>query len=792
MSPQAPFLNVSSFVSEEEPVAHEVFETSSPPISPFLRIYEEEDGGQSSAENEEYAAFLNNLYDEELDEALFELAGEARDLYETQIMNEVEGFGTDSRGAERLLEQHFAPLAREIEEKIGDLAKELGPRDIRSIADTEIDMLMGRYEATGELSPSFENFFGKVFKAVKKVAKGAVDLAKKGISAAAKLGLGPVLNKLKALIKPLLDRVIKFAMGKLPAWAQPMAKKLAERIPSLKELEVSYEFDQESDAGGDITEIQLEFDREMANLLFAPGEVEMDLELAEILTEAKAAEGDPIAELEHARVQFIDGIGQLEEGEDPAPYIERFIPAILPALKLGIKLAGRPKVVGFLANYLNNLLVKKIVGQKYGPMLSKAIVDAGLRLIHLEATAEDESLAAGSAVAATVEDTVGRIAALPEYILDDPELLEGFVLEAIEDAAAANLPPILSEEAYRMRPNLRESRKLRGTWIGQPLRGGRRCYKKYSRIIRTRISPHKAMAVKSFGGVPLAEFLDEQLGISPGEELEAEMHLFESVPGTTLSEVALMEADTPGLGSAEAYTQLHPLTMEAAGILLGEPGLGREVDPRYLANHYTTKAGQRFYCLGVRGKRPIRTVDLSGKARMRRMSKVNIDLDFRNNQIRIYLYLSEIRAQNISVKLRTQTHTGTVAAILGKMLERGMRRSLTSGFGLKIIHESVTPGQWLEALKKLPSQAQTILLGRIMEWTLKGLPDQLKANAQQFIAATEGPEDGVTLKFIIADPPGFAELGQALKGKALSLTSLKLSDGAPNLAFNILPGYKHE
>jgi hypothetical protein len=174
------------------------------------------------------------------------------------------------------------------------------------------------------------------------------------------------------------------------------------------------------------------------------------------------------------------------------------------------------------------------------------------------------------------------------------------------------------------------------------------------------------------------------------------------------------------------------------------------------------------------------------------MSRVNVDLDFRNNQIRIYLYLSEIRAQNISVKLRAQTHAGSVAAGLGKMLELGIRRSLIDGFGLKIIHESVTPGQWLEALKRLPSQAQTLLFGRMMEWTLKGLNEQLKQHSQQFIAATEGPEDGLTLKITIAAPPGFAGLGQALKGKVLSLSDLKLSDGAPNLAMDIFPGYKHE
>lgn len=38
--------------------------------------------------------------------------------------------------------------------------------------------------------------------------------------------------------------------------------------------------------------------------------------------------------------------------------------------------------------------------------LSQAIVDAGMRMIHLEAIPQDEIKAAGSAIAAPVEETV--------------------------------------------------------------------------------------------------------------------------------------------------------------------------------------------------------------------------------------------------------------------------------------------------------------------------------------------------------------------------------------------------
>jgi len=128
-------------------------------------------------------------------------------------------------------------------------------------------------------------------------------------------------------------------------------------------------------------------------------------------------------------------------------------------------------------------------------VLSKAIVDAGLRLMMLEATPEDESRAAASAVTATVEETVRRVAAAPDYVLDDQELLEGFALEAFEQAAAANLPAVLPEETYRKRPNLGEARRLRGVWVMMP-RGRRKRYKKFSRRIPVRLMRTRPRSLK--------------------------------------------------------------------------------------------------------------------------------------------------------------------------------------------------------------------------------------------------------------------------------------------------------
>ncbi|MFY9200599.1 MAG: hypothetical protein WAO81_06985 [Methanosarcina flavescens] len=790
MKNQAPFLIISSFAVEE--VTQEIFETSTPPSTPFLSLYEsEETGGVIDPETEEYVQFLNELYDEEFDEALYGLVSEAASLYEVRFTHE----NGDSRiigyEAERFLNQHFAPLITESEAMLGSLETELSQRDIKSLSEYEIGEIVDRYKPSIELTPNFENFLGRLKKAVKKVAGKAVDLAKKGISAAAKLGIGPILNKLKALIKPLLKRVVQTAIGKLPVQLQPMAKKLAERLPFLKEFEEgNYPVPEDTELS-EISLIQYEFDQHVANVLFAHTEVEQDLEVSQVLTEQQIPDVYPLAELDNARNDFVEKLQHLKEGEDPTPYVENFIPAILPALKVGIRLIGRKKVVDFLAKFLGKL-IQKFVGPQHTPALSQAIVDAGLRLIHLEATYEDESRAASSAVAATIEETVRRVAELPDYILNDQELLEGFVLEAFEQAAATNLPQVLPEEIYQKRPDLGEARKLRSTWITMPS-GRRKRYKKFSRKIPTRLSPHKVSAIKTFEGISLEEFLEEKLGVAPGEEVEAIVHLYESIPGTRLTDISRLEENSTGLNTQDAYEQLHPLTADAAGLLLGEPELGRDVDPRYLIDPYSTTVGQRFYYLEIPGKRPLMTPVAPGQAKMRRATSVRVILDFPRNEIEVRLFLSEIRAQEIAVKLRQHTHIGTVTARLQKPIKRGLRRALSGSPGrLKIIHEAVTPDQWSSAFQRLPSLVPMILLGKLNEWVLKGISDHLKQHSEAFIQAASDTADGVTLVVTVENPPGFPQLRQALKGESLSLPSLKMSDGTPTVKIRVTPGYSHE
>jgi hypothetical protein len=790
MKNSTPFLEVQSFAEEE--VSRSIPEPSGPPSSPFLAVYETGDTGDLiDPQTDNYVVFLNELYDDEFEEALFTLASEATALHEEWFQHEHGEPRVMAHEAERLLIQHFAPLVAEAHTMLDSFAREFGQRDPYSLTQDEIAVVLKRYQPSQELVPSFEEFLGKLKKVVSKVAGTAVDLAKKGAGAAARAGLGPVLERLKALVKPLLQRVVQTAIGRLPAQLQPHARRLAERLPLLKEIE---EGDEPLSAIGETCEvarIQYEFNHRVANLLFASTEVELELEVARLAAEQSSMPDHyPLAELDLARNRFVEKLGRLREGEDPTPHVEEFIPAILPALQLGIRLAGRKRVVDFLAGLVGKL-IERFVGPQHTPALSQAIVDAGLRMIQLEAGPEDASQAAASAVVATIEETVRRVADLPDHVLDDEELFEGFALRAFEQAAASNLPPVLPESTYRKRPDLTEARSLNGTWVMMP-QGRRKRYKKFSRKLTTRLSPHKVASLESFEGIPLEEFLEEELGVPLGEELEAVVHLYESIAGTHLPDIARLD-DAPGLAVQDGYEQLHPLTPTAAGVLLGEPELGREVDPRYLVDEHTTAVGQRFYFLEVPGRRPLGVPHASGKVRTRRPTQLRLVFDFPKNEIRVRLFLSEIRAQEVAVKLRQHSHVGAVVAQLQRYVDRGLRSSLTGAFArLKLVHETVTPDMWVPALRRLPSIVPQLLRSRLQEWVLTALADHLKRHPEDFVQAANDTADGVTLLLTIGTPPGFPQLRQALKGKALSLTDLKLPGAKPSVKVQTLPGHADE
>src|SRR5215216_7695725 len=113
MKNESPFLDVKSFVAEE--VQADVRETLVPTSSPFLSLFESEDAGVVHPEAAQYVTFLNQIYDQEFEEALASLVDEATAMFEAQFPSEREDPRATGYQAERMLTQHFAPLVLEVE-----------------------------------------------------------------------------------------------------------------------------------------------------------------------------------------------------------------------------------------------------------------------------------------------------------------------------------------------------------------------------------------------------------------------------------------------------------------------------------------------------------------------------------------------------------------------------------------------------------------------------------------------------------------------------------------------------
>ena len=198
--------------------------------SPFRAEYEmQSEGSSASPEREAYANLVAGLHDSEFTEALYELAAEAWTSYEQQYGEAEAASPTE---VEAYLERYMAPIGTEAEALFERLGEQYAQHDISTLTESEVDRLFESLQPSfGHLSPAFENWLGSLWKKAKSAVKGAVSLAKKGIAAVGKiLPLGWIFNKLKALIKPLLKRVLQFAIGRLPTPLQPVAKKLASKL----------------------------------------------------------------------------------------------------------------------------------------------------------------------------------------------------------------------------------------------------------------------------------------------------------------------------------------------------------------------------------------------------------------------------------------------------------------------------------------------------------------------------------------------------------------------------------
>jgi hypothetical protein len=329
-----------------------------------------------------------------------------------------------------------------------------------------------------------------------------------------------------------------------------------------------------------------------------------------------------------------------------------------------------------------------------------------------------------------------------------------------------------------------------------------RWYRRYTRALTARITPTIARQVRVFGGTSLEAFLRDHYGITG--EVTAAAHLYEALPGATLGRIAAHERQTKGLGRAHARWKLQPLTPEVAGLLFGEPGLGRAVDSRYLARPERIAVGERFYYLELghaqpRGRATSTTTGSlvarvpgardTASAGMRKSSQVNVLLSPIRHRIRIALYLSEADAQETAGLVRGKEPLGA-GKLLRQRLDDGLRLALSAhpAGHLRWVAPPHAPGHpetpvvhWRLALAD-PSVAAR-LVQRVLGWAGGPILEAVTRRPQEFLAAVERRVGGVT--FVVnleATPP--LHLRHPQPGEPGS------ADGAPVATVEIVAGFR--
>ncbi len=655
--------------------------------------------------DEAAAELLDLVQDEDFNDALEQLVDEAaaRSLAEHGTWTATPP-ATEVRAA---LDEWIEPLAEASERALDTLGERLSGTDVQTLTEAELQALVDAAAAPQIGPEAFDQFLGGLIKKAGGLVKGAVALAEKGVAVAGRfLPTAILLKKLGGLIRPLLRKVLAVAMNRLPPSVRPIASTLARKLNLGEAPESEVELLAES------------FDVEVSALLLAPDTLE---ELA-VPAESSAAGGvDRVAGLDEARAQLAWQLTDRSDATPPVAEIEQFLPAVLaarPLIKLVLSvLGGRDRVVAFIAARIAGL-IKGIVGADAAKALSPPVADVGLRLLGLEAPADREDGLAGEAIAATVEGTVDRLLDQPLEAFGSELQLDAAVQQAFAESAAAYLPDRL------LRPELpeRETAGTGGIWVLMP-RAARPHYRfrRYTRTFPVPVSRQVARCVPwSDGGTLETHLLDRGAQRWP---VQAEVDLYEALPGTHVGHFTLDEAVGGSRPDAGEYELLTP---DIAGLLLGEPALGRPAPAgtRGAAGRPRPTPGSRYF-----------RIRAGGLTRRRRRRRAVIRLDVASGQVRVLLRLSERQAQQVLSQLdRAPGRQRDLPSVL-LAIRQNYDRTLAAGLAARLVKRNLV----------VDTEQARAVADRMTAAVGAALSAYLEKSAAQLAAAVRDPADGVTL-----------------------------------------------
>jgi hypothetical protein len=620
--------------------------------------------------------------------------------------------------------------------------------------------------------------------------KGVVDIAKKGLGSVVEgvkgIGkhlIGPLLAKLKraglGLLKGVLAKLVRPLTNMLPAPVRPIVP-IITRALGIGEYTGESAQNESTFETGFAAEVARTFDEEVAAMLFAPTGEDSGLESSHLENPAglevlesfgtfetfealetfgsfedleslagleswesvgageSGAGGDALAQLDDARARLAAQLTAYT-GETPVGPIQEFLPAVLavrPLIKLGLKVTGaRDKLIDLLSQPLAALIrnivgpaninrISAAVGKQPDRMIARAGVGLAFTALGLEtANQAEQSAIPGEALASAVEATVNRVLdELSSEELGDPLQVSAAVQRAFAEAASAYLP----DRVLRSDLPERETANEGGMWVLMPRSTAPRYrFRKYSRVFAIPISRRAARQVPWSDGGTLEQYLID-LGATRWP-VRAELDLYETMPGTSVGHFTRDE--TLPAGEVPSYGEYQELTPEVAGVLLGEPGLGRYV-PRPAARRIVTPTtpGQRYFRVrvaqfpAVRARRPRRQVGIRWEPSRRRM--------------RVAIRLSERRARTLQASLQRSAPAG----------QRDLPAVLTA------LREVLLPRLRTRIAKRLLRSAfvtdpavAAALAGSLAGAAGTGLSTYLLQRGAQLSAAVANSAEGVTI-----------------------------------------------
>ena len=394
-----------------------------------------------------------------------------------------------------------------------------------------------------------------------------------------------------------------------------------------------------------------------------------------------------------------------------------------------------------------------------------------MRIFGLETTFPDPRTAMAEALAATVEETVNTVAELPQHVFENEMLLTEAVNEAFENAAASYFPN------SAIRPELRESGERHGMWTRMPSNSAPRRYAKYSDSIPVEIPPRVAADIRTFGNSSLRDHLRDHHGLPEGRSYKGKVTLYQALPGTLGSHIARAEGFPA--------SQLHPLTPQAAGALLGpNAGLGARPTPgRYLSSPNKLHVRQRLY----------RLEPPPGRHHHVRRIHSELLLNVQRGEIRIWLYLSEPFCQRVAAEL-AKSNNGIGAF---KRLKPLLMRT-TEALKMAIVHRHLPPevlvvGETPNPHGRTPNwlmQAAHQLGTKLGEWAQAQLTQYVRNNAEEFKRVCSSHKDGVTLRITMTHVPGMDALRLLAQGKPVKeVMQPGWPAGSPVFQVLARPGY---